>query len=227
MADLGLPINALLGESLLPVSSEPVRSAAAEERCLIEDLKQGREEAYETLIVNYQQPVYNLICRLLGDPSEAPDIVQEVFLKVFRNIGRFRADSCLRTWIYRIAVNEAYNHRRWFARHQRQEVGMTREEGRAEESFADRGRTPFDLASDSETRAMIDKALAQVSLKFRTAVILRDIDELSYEEIASVMGVSLGTVKSRIVRGREALRKILAGGPEADAALAWPAQAFE
>jgi RNA polymerase sigma-70 factor, ECF subfamily len=95
-----------------------------EEDALVTALCQGVEEAYEILIQRYQQPVYNLVCRLLNDPSDACDIVQEVFLKVFRNIGSFRGNSSLKTWIYRIAVNEAYNHRRWFSRHQRQEIAM-------------------------------------------------------------------------------------------------------
>ena len=93
----------------------------AEEDALVAALSQGAEDAYEILIQRYQQPVYSLVCRLMNDPSDAPDIVQEVFLKVFRNIGSFRGNSSLKTWIYRIAVNEAYNHRRWFCRHQRQE----------------------------------------------------------------------------------------------------------
>jgi RNA polymerase sigma-70 factor (ECF subfamily) len=96
----------------------------AEEDALVSALGQGAEDAYEILIQRYQQPVYSLVCRLMNDPSDAPDIVQEVFLKVFRSIGAFRGNSSLKTWIYRIAVNEAYNHRRWFCRHQRQEVAL-------------------------------------------------------------------------------------------------------
>ncbi len=101
----------------------------AEEDALVTALSQGSEDAYEILIQRYQQPVYSLVCRLMNDPGDAPDIVQEVFLKVFRNIGAFRGNSSLKTWIYRIAVNEAYNHRRWFCRHQRQEVALGSEEG--------------------------------------------------------------------------------------------------
>src|ERR1700724_4328665 len=100
--------------------------SAPEEDVLVTALSKGVEEAFEILIQSYQQPVYNLVCRLLNDPSDAADIVQEVFLKVFRNIGSFRGNSSLKTWIYRIAVNEAYNHRRWFSRHQRQEVALGR-----------------------------------------------------------------------------------------------------
>ena len=184
-----------------------------EEDALVTALCQGVEQAYEILIQRYQQPVYNLVCRLLNDPSDACDIVQEVFLKVFRNIGSFRGNSSLKTWIYRIAVNEAYNHRRWFSRHQRQEIALGAEEGLPcyEDSLADPGRTPFDQAADHETRALVEAALEKLNAKFRAAVVLRDIEDLSYEEIAEILGVSLGTVKSRILRGREALRTELAG----------------
>ncbi|HTC36399.1 MAG TPA: sigma-70 family RNA polymerase sigma factor [Bryobacteraceae bacterium] len=185
----------------------------AEEDALVSALGQGAEDAYEILIQRYQQPVYSLVCRLMNDPSDAPDIVQEVFLKVFRSIGAFRGNSSLKTWIYRIAVNEAYNHRRWFCRHQRQEVAMVTEEGALNraDSVTDPGRSPFEQAADHETRALVEQALEELNPKFRAAVVLRDIEDLSYEDIATVLNVSLGTVKSRIMRGREALRKILEG----------------
>jgi RNA polymerase sigma-70 factor (ECF subfamily) len=197
-----------------------------EEDALVTALCQGHEDAYEVLIQRYQQPVYNLVCRLLNDPADACDIVQEVFLKVFRNIGSFRGKSSLKTWIYRIAVNEAYNHRRWFSRHQRQEVALSAEEGTANyaDTLADPGRTPFDQAADRETRALVEAALAKLNSKFRAAVVLRDIEDLSYEEIAAVLDISLGTVKSRILRGREALRKTLEGRLEQAANVNWATQ---
>jgi RNA polymerase sigma-70 factor (ECF subfamily) len=198
----------------------------AEEDALIIALSQGAEDAYEVLIQRYQQPVYSLVCRLLNDPSDAPDIVQEVFLKVFRNIGAFRGNSSLKTWIYRIAVNEAYNHRRWFCRHQRQEVALGSEEGTPNYigCMTDTGRSPFDQASDHETRALVEQALEKLNPKFRAAVVLRDIEDLSYEDIATVLDVSLGTVKSRIMRGREALRKILEGRLDLEASVRWSSQ---
>ncbi len=185
----------------------------AEEDELVSALGQGAEDAYEVLIQRYQQPVYSLVCRLMNDPGDAPDIVQEVFLKVFRSIGAFRGNSSLKTWIYRIAVNEAYNHRRWFCRHQRQEVALESGEGAPSyaDSMSDPGRSPFEQAADHETRALVEQALEKLNPKFRAAVVLRDIEDLNYEDIATVLNVSLGTVKSRIMRGREALRKILEG----------------
>lgn len=200
-----------------------------EDQALITALQAGREEAYETLIQRYQQPIYNLVFRLLSDPSEASDVVQEVFLKIFRNIRNFRGGSSLKTWLYRIAVNEAYNHRRWFCRHHRQEVGMSGDEHVRgyEETLPDTGRTPFDLALDRETRALVENALAGLNPNFRAAVVLRDIEDLSYEEIAVVLDVSLGTVKSRILRGREALRRILEGRLEPEPSLHWSPQPVE
>jgi RNA polymerase sigma-70 factor (ECF subfamily) len=196
------------------------------EDALLTGLCHGDEKAYEILIQRYQQPVYNLVCRLMSEPSDAADIVQEVFLKVFRNIRSFRGGSSLKTWIYRIAVNEAYNHRRWFSRHQRQEVSLGPEEGAQTycDSLADPGRNPFDQASDHETRALVEAALEKLNPTFRAAVILRDIEDLNYEEIAAVLDISLGTVKSRILRGREALRKVLAGRLEPETSVSWSRQ---
>lgn len=200
-----------------------------EDEALVQGLQRGSEEAYEMLIVRFQQPVFSLVCRLTGDVTDASDIVQEVFLKIFRSIGSFRGQSRLRTWIYRITVNEACNHRRWFCRHQRQEVGMGDEErGRSfEETLSDCGRSPFELVSDEERRTLLEEALAKVNPKFRAAVVLRDIEDLSYEEIASVLEISLGTVKSRILRGREALRKILQERLEPEPGLRLSPQAVE
>ncbi|MEK7407153.1 MAG: sigma-70 family RNA polymerase sigma factor [Acidobacteriota bacterium] len=196
----------------------------ADEALLVEGLRKGAEAAYEALIARYQQPVYSLVSRLLNDSGDASDVVQEVFLKIFRKVGAFRGESSLKTWIYRIAVNEAYNHQRWFSRHRRQEVGLEGDDG-AGHSFsqriADRGRTPFDYAVEQEQQAMIEAALARLNPSFRTAVVLRDVEELSYEEIAQVLQVALGTVKSRILRGREALRKELADRLEPEPSPVW------
>jgi RNA polymerase sigma-70 factor, ECF subfamily len=194
----------------------------AEDLRLIEALRGGAEAAYEELIQRFQQPVYALALRLLDDQSEACDVVQEVFLKVFRNIGSFRGQSTLKTWIYRITVNEAHNARRWFFRHRRREVELdhSQEDSRDwKEIIADGSRSPFDVAFDREQHVMIEAALERINPIFREAVVLRDITDLSYEEIADVLGVSLGTVKSRILRGREALREKLAGSLDSGPAL--------
>jgi len=138
-------------------------------------------------------------------------------LKVFRGVNSFREQSSLRTWIYRIALNEAHNQRRWFARHCRREISIDNERGDRRsplELASDPGRSPFDQALDTENRALIERALATINPVFRTAVVLRDIQNLSYEEIAEILQVSLGTVKSRILRGREALRRELTQRPD-------------
>jgi RNA polymerase sigma-70 factor (ECF subfamily) len=206
------------------------RRESCEDRWLVEGLRNGAEKAYETLITEFQQPVYNLVSRLLNDPADASDVVQEVFLKVFRKIGAFRGESSLKTWIYRIAVNEAYNYQRWFNRHRRQEVGLEGEDEGSLSYFqklSDPGRSPFDSAAESEQHALVEAALEQLNPTFRAAVVLRDIEELSYEEIAEILRVALGTVKSRILRGREALRKELAGRLEPEPALQWTPQPAE
>jgi RNA polymerase sigma-70 factor (ECF subfamily) len=194
-------------------------AAESEDARLIECLRQGDGYAYEELIGRFQQPVYVLALRLLNDTSDASDVTQEVFLKVFRNIGSFRGQSSLKTWIYRITVNEAHNARRWFFRHRRHEVeldtGPDESSRDWSESIADHGRSPYDEAVNQQRHALIVEALERISPIFREAVILRDITDLSYEEVAEVLGVSLGTVKSRILRGREALREQLAGSLEA------------
>lgn len=191
---------------------------------LIGALREGSEAAYETLLSRFQQPVYNLALRLLNDASDASDVVQEVFLKVFRNMLHFRGQSSLKTWIYRITVNEAHNQRRWFFRHRQREVGLEQEPEEARggvDLIADGGRSPFDYVFDREKRSLIEEALSRINPSFRDAVVLRDIADLSYEEIADVLQLSLGTVKSRILRGREALRQELAGRLEPQPALRW------
>ncbi len=203
-----------MATSILDLSSERPVGTEGEDLRLTEALREGLEQAYEELLARFQQPVYTLALRLLNDQAEASDVVQEVFLKVFRNIASFRGQSTLKTWIYRITVNEAHNARRWFFRHRRKEVELDHgpEETRNwKEIIADSSRSPFDVTLDREQHVMIEAALDRINPIFREAVVLRDIADLSYEEIAEILGVSLGTVKSRILRGREALREELAG----------------
>lgn len=182
---------------------------AIAEKALIEGLKAAREDAYEELILRYQQPVYNTVYRMLNDPNDAHDVVQDVFFKVFRRIQAFRGESSLKTWIYRIAVNEACNRRRYFQRHIRQELALdagSTEGWNPEDTIAAEGRSPFDEVLGREQHELLQYALSRINPVYRAAVILRDIEELSYEEIADVLQIALGTVKSRILRGREALR---------------------
>ncbi|HYG98902.1 MAG TPA: sigma-70 family RNA polymerase sigma factor [Terriglobales bacterium] len=193
--------------------------ARAEESSIVAELKAGSEEAYAWLISQYHQPIYSLIYRMLNDPADAADTTQEVFLKVYRGMKRFNGESSLKTWIYRIAVHEASNHRRWWFRHKAKETSMEpSESGESSDSITgpalkdtlvDERVTPFESIVQGELRTRVETELQQVQEPYRTTVILRDIEELSYEEIAEVMNTSLGTVKSRLMRGREALRKRL------------------
>ena len=186
-----------------------------QESAFIADLKAGSEEAYASLIGEFHQPIYSLIHRVVNDPSDAADTTQEVFLKVFRGIKHFHGESSLKTWIYRIAIHEASNRRRWWFRHKAQEVSMG-EPGStyqpnlvAPEILIDKGDSPFDSAAHEEVRARVEQELRKVSEPYRTTVVLRDLEGMSYEEIAEIMRVSLGTVKSRLTRGRDALRQRL------------------
>jgi RNA polymerase sigma-70 factor (ECF subfamily) len=186
-------------------------TALAQER-LLTGLRNGEDEAYEQLISLYERPVYNLVYRLVANPADASDVVQEVFLKVFRNVSSFRSQSSLKTWIYRIAVNEAHNHRRWFERKCGQEIGLEEEVSDGihfHQVLEDRSTSPFDSVAHLEAESIVEEALASLKPAFRSAVVLRDIEELSYEEISEILQTNLGTVKSRILRGREALRAAL------------------
>ena len=189
---------------------------------LIRRLRASEEAAYEDLLSRFQQPVYNLAYRLLNDPGDTNDVVQEVFLKVFRNVSHFRRQSSLKTWIYRITVNEAHNQRRWFFRHRSREVGLDDEpEQIRSRNVPDSERSPFDCTFDREKHELIESALARINPLFREVVVLRDVEDLSYEEIAEVLQISLGTVKSRILRGREALREELSAKLEPQPAWRW------
>jgi len=189
----------------------------AEESAVIRELKAGSEEAYAWLIGEFHQPVYNIIYRLLTDPADAADTTQEVFLKVFRGMKHFHGQSSLKTWIYRIAIHEASNRRRWWFRHKAKEISMEPEPETEQISqslnlaLVDKHKSPFENAADREIQARIEEELRQVPEPYRTAVVLRDIEDLCYEEIAEITQVSLGTVNSRITRGRDALRRRLRG----------------
>jgi RNA polymerase sigma-70 factor, ECF subfamily len=194
-----------------------------EEADLITQLKAGSEEAFAWLVATYHQPVYSLIARSLPTQADAADITQEVFVKVYRGVSGFHGDASLRTWIYRIALHEASNQRRWWSRHCRQEVTIETETGESSEgqplcirdTLVDEHESPFEMAAQSELRAHVEAELRQVPDPFRTVVILRDIEGLAYEEIAEILGVNMGTVKSRLMRGRANLKARLASFVEA------------
>jgi RNA polymerase sigma-70 factor (ECF subfamily) len=186
-------------------------SWGGDEAELVTELQAGSETAFDWLVTHYHGPVYNLILGMLGDTADAADAAQEVFLKAFKGIQSFRQGSSLKTWLYRIAIREALNSRRWFKRHRQKNVSIDVEndEGYNAIDLEDLSATPFDQLAAQEIQVAVQGALQQVPEVFRGAVILRDLEGLSYEEVAEVLDVSVGTVKSRILRGRRALKEIL------------------
>jgi len=189
-----------------------------EETALVEELRAGSEEAYAWLIARYHQPIYSLLARTIRDGNEVADLTQEVFVKIFRGIKGFHGESSLRTWIYRIALREASNQRRWWTRHRQQEIPLEQEMAQPDgktpvrlgDMLVDPAESPFDAALHEENRARVERALRQVPEPYRTTLILRDIEGFVYEEVAAMQSVNLGTVKSRLVRGRACLRALLA-----------------
>jgi RNA polymerase sigma-70 factor, ECF subfamily len=190
---------------------------AQEEATIVAELKAGSEAAYAWLIGEFQQPVYGLVYRMVNDPADAADTAQDVFLKVFRGMKHFHGQSSLKTWIYRIALHEAANRRRWWFRHKAKETSIEPAESKTpgagdamQIALIDPADSPFDSVVHREVQARVDEELRKLPEPYRTTLILRDLEEMSYEEIAEVLEISLGTVKSRLTRGREALRQRLA-----------------
>lgn len=190
----------------------------SDEAALIEELRAGSEEAFAWLLARYHQPIYSLLARTVRDRADAADLTQEVFVKVFRGVHGFHGESSLRTWIYRIALHEASNQHRWWMRHKQHEIPIEQEVAESESGIpvrlkdllVDPTRSPFDSAVEAENRERVERALSQVPEPFRTTLILRDIEGFVYEEVAEVQGINLGTVKSRLVRGRACLKALLA-----------------
>jgi RNA polymerase sigma-70 factor, ECF subfamily len=196
-----------------------------EDAALLADLKAGSEDAFALLIAQYHQPLYSLIARNINDPADAADITQDVFIKVFRGIRGFHGDASLRTWLYRIALHEASNQRRWWSRHKRQEINIdTPFESDEDQSgsslslaLADHADSPFDQVAQGEIRERVEAALQQLPEAYRTVVVLREIEGFAYEEIAEILEINLGTVKSRLTRGRSALKALLSVAEDAPA----------
>jgi RNA polymerase sigma-70 factor, ECF subfamily len=190
---------------------------AQEEAAIVAELKAGSETAYAWLIGEFQQPIYGLVYRIVNDPADAADTTQDVFLKVFRGMRQFHGESSLKTWIYRIALHEAANRKRWWFRHKAKETSIAPAEtesanglaGAMQEALTDRAESPFDNVAHREVQRRVEQELRQLSEPYRTTLILRDLEEMSYEEIAEVLEISLGTVKSRLTRGRDMLRQRL------------------
>ena len=203
-----------------PFSGDLVKNAGAiswsdvdsREAALIERCRTGDDEACAELVSTHQRMVFTLGMHLLGDRDEALDLSQEVFLRVFRTLSSFRGQSALRTWIYRIVINQARNRQRWWRRrHRSSQVSLDDHLQQCGEMESKTDVLPDRLLASKETATRIWEAMDRLPFDQRTALILREVDGLRYEEIAFSLGIAVGTVKSRLTRARQALRAELLG----------------
>jgi len=198
-------------------SAAPLDLRPASEDQFLERLRRGEAAAYEQLVAEHSSEVYALLFRLTSDAEEARDLTQETFLRAYQNIDRFRGDASLKTWIYRIAINQARNRWRWWRRRKRDvTVSLDATHEQRDQPLASTLPNNDDLNPEQETLArerenQLRDALLGLRRSYREAVILRDVEGFSYEEIASTLRISIGTVKSRISRGRMELRHALEG----------------
>ncbi|MEO7892553.1 MAG: sigma-70 family RNA polymerase sigma factor [Vicinamibacterales bacterium] len=194
-----------------PVRVATWSEAGSADWALAQQCAAGDEAACTRLVGDYQRMVYHLALHLLGDAQEALDLSQEVFLRVFRTLPQFRGQASLRTWIYRIVVTQASNRKRWWRRRrQSQQVALEEHvalHGELRESR--QASMPDRVLQQVETAGRVHAALDTLPFEQRVAIVLREIDGLSYEEIAESLGVAVGTVKSRLGRARLALRAVL------------------
>lgn len=204
------------GIPYIAVASRVEMSDTAEDAVFIDKLRAGDAEAFGTLVDRYSDDLYALLYRLTDSPDEAADLTQDTFLKALRSIRKFRGDAQIKTWLYRIAVNESRNRFRWWKRRRRDvTISLDSTLGDSDVPLStlipDSGSTPEEVTLSNEREYALSVALGELSPAFREAVVLCDVEGLSYEETAAVTGVGIGTVKSRISRGREELRRRLSG----------------
>jgi RNA polymerase sigma-70 factor, ECF subfamily len=203
---MGIVINP--GRAMKHAGALEWSDVGGDEAALIERCAAGEDTACAALVAGHERMVFQLGLHLLGDRDEALDLSQEVFLRVFRTIHGFRGQSALRTWIYRIVINQARNRQRFWHRRRRKdhqsldqhllEHGDLRQPGDAE--------SPDRVFARKEMANRLWQALDELPFEQRTAIVLREIDGMSYEEIAFSLDVAVGTVKSRLTRARQALR---------------------
>ena len=190
--------------------SRPASGVEQSDLELVKRAQRGERGAFDLLVLRYQHKVVKLVARLLRDPTEAEDVAQEAFVKAYRALASFRGDSAFYTWLYRIAVNTARN---TMASRQRRpldyEADLSESEQSAVASRMSHSDTPEATALSDEIHATVNRAVADLPEDLRTAIILREIEGLSYEEIAAAMDCPVGTVRSRIFRAREAIDRNL------------------
>jgi RNA polymerase sigma-70 factor (ECF subfamily) len=184
----------------------------AEESLFILRLQANEDAAYDELVRTFSASLFHVAYRMLGDSAEASDVVQEIFLKVFRNIGGFKRESALKTWVFRIAFSEILNRLRWWKRRYRFSTVSLDDDHNGNGNghhITDAKPTPEQVLQSKEEEDAIQRALARLSSEHRSIIVLRDIEGFSYGEIAEVLDISIGTVKSRIARARADLKKSL------------------
>ena len=194
---------------------ESAEGLSPEEALFVLRLRSNEDSAYDELVRSYHAPLYHIACRMLRDPGEAADVTQDIFVKVFRNIGRFRGQCSLKTWIFKIGFREILNRIRWSRRRFRQSTVPFEQHSESANGespppqIADCGLTPEAALERRERADAIQQALWKLSSEHRSIVVLRDIQGFSYSEISEILGVSTGTVKSRLARARTDLKKRL------------------
>lgn len=203
-----------IGKVALATRTNSVSSSAEAE--FIERLQAGESQAFDIFVTRYSADIYALLYRLTEDAEEAGDLTQETFLSALKAIKKFRGEADLKTWLFRIAVNESRNRFRWWKRRSREKtISLDAPVGNSEtpihETMSGNTKNPEENAIQRERQNALKNALLALPDIFREAIILCDIEGLSYEEIAQTLDVNIGTVKSRIARGRDALRKKLEG----------------
>ena len=189
-----------------------VQGLSAEEAMFVARLQANEDAAYDELVRTYSASLFHVAYRMLGEPAEASDAVQEIFLKVFRNIGGFKGEAALKTWVFRIAFSELLNRLRWWRRRHRFATMSLDEQPNGTgigHSVPSPSPTPEQMLQSKEQETAIHQALGRLSKDHRSIIVLRDIEGFSYNEIADVLGVSIGTVKSRLARARSDLKKSL------------------
>jgi len=201
-------------EQAAPAAAMELRAPAETE--FIERLRRGEAAAFDELVAERSGEIYGLLFRLTENSEEARDLTQETFLRAFQSIGRFRGEADLRTWIYRIAINQARNRWRWWRRrHKDSTVSLDATQGQSNQTviatLAESSDNPEQQTLAHERELALRSALQKVGRAYRETVVLRDIEGFTYEEIATTLGINVGTVKSRLARGRQELKRKLEG----------------
>jgi RNA polymerase sigma-70 factor (ECF subfamily) len=208
VAGIGREVAVATGEIVLRSSSQTL-VAETPESGLIAQCRSGDTEAFARLVAVHERMVFNLAARLLSDSEEAKDLSQDVFLQVYKTIHRFEGRSSLKTWIYRIVVNQCHNRQRWWRRRRKDQARPLEELTQGEEAQLSSSQAPdgpFEDLARREQARRLQAALEAISFEQRSVLILREVEGLSCEEIAAALAMPVGTVKSRLARGREALR---------------------